>query len=244
MKRRFFVFFILLYAFISSAYGYRYENTIERSFPIIPDGTFKLSTVRGDVSVSTYEGNEIKIEVIFGAGNKEELQNAVLKFAVKSYSVIVTGSPQLDRSSLSVQYHLKIPEGLKSSSILTRMGTIKARGHYGDIRFQTAGAEITFRGSFKDSRFDSLNGDIDITVRGTLDGSLKAETANGSIWLSLLDDSSFDIEAATRTGIIRSDFALKTQKNFMGIKMTGTNGDGTYQIKLQAANGDITLRKR
>jgi DUF4097 and DUF4098 domain-containing protein YvlB len=244
MRRGFYVLFVILFVIVGSVYGYRYENTIERTFPITPDGLFKLSTIRGDVSVTTYEGSEIKIDAVFGTSSKEELQNAVLNFSVKSYSVIITGSPKLDGSQLAVNYFVKIPEGLKTVSIMTRLGEIKARGHYGSLELRSAGNDISFSGSFTDSRFNSLNGSLELIVRGMLAGNIKAETSNGSIWLSLVEDSSFTMDAGTQTGTIRSNFGLKKQNRFVGSKLTGSIGDGTHQINLRVANGDITIKKK
>jgi DUF4097 and DUF4098 domain-containing protein YvlB len=235
---------LMAISFVSFAFGYSHEITIKRTYPINPDGEFRLKTIRGDINLSTHSENEVSVKAILMAEEKSELDGVDLDFETEAGSVTLSTGNKIAKSKIDIQYYLKVPENLKSVTIITFNGQIDLRGVYRDIDLRAANGDIEFRGDFSGCRLKAANGDIDVDVRNVLKGNITGESGNGSIRVRLTPDSDFAIEGSTRTGIIRSDFETTITDAFIGSGIKGTVGKGAYQVKLKVVNGDISIRKQ
>lgn len=97
--------------------------------------------------------------------------------------------------------------------------------------------ELTVRG--QETRCKNQNGDIRITTVGDALRKLEAETRFGSLDITLPRNLAPHIRAATRFGEVKSDFPIST-----GPGEDGTApADSAPTVTLEAANGDIRIRK-
>jgi DUF4097 and DUF4098 domain-containing protein YvlB len=231
-------------SFVSFAFGYEHERTINRTFPLNPEGVLRLETVRGSIYLSTHAGHEVTIKATLMADEKSELDKADIKFETAAGLAAVSAMDSMAQLKVDIAYDVKVPEKLASVYIITLNGKIDCRGEYGQIDLKAFNGGIDFNGNFTGCRLTSGNGDIDVDMRNILSGNITGETGNGSILLRLRPESQFTIEGSTRTGSIRSDFETTITNEFMETGIKGTVGEGTYQVRLKAVNGDIRLRKK
>lgn len=111
---------------------------------------------------------------------------------------------------------------------------VRASSVNGSVRVSTdAWAELS-----------SVNGSIDCSM-GSADwnGSLKIETVNGSIHLSLPSDTNADVKFRSVNGRLSSDFPLTVSGTLGGCSMTGKIGNGGRQLTLETVNGNVDLRR-
>jgi len=162
MKTRLLIFFFIFFGFVSFGFGYKYESSVKRTFSINPDGIIRLTTLRGNIEISTYSGKEITIKAVIMSDDRSEIDKIKINFETGTDSVIVTSNGKLTKSKVGIDYYLKIPVNLKSLHVTTRSGEIEARGTYRNIDLNTANGEIDFRGEFTVCKLTSANGDIDI----------------------------------------------------------------------------------
>lgn len=232
--------FILITGWVVS-FIFAAENTIKQSFPLSQQGSVHLETARGDIDISTHSGNEVKIEAIISADDSAELEKMKLIFEAETDSVFISTTPESILAKANIEYFLKVPEKLKSLQISTLGGEIKSMGTYGDIDFKTTNGDIDFRGEFSGCRLASANGDIDIYIKGILNGDISAKSDNGSIKVTVKPDSGFTVEGSTVTGSIRSEFSTRITSEPVGPKITGTVNNGDYKLQVSTDNGDIQL---
>lgn len=237
---------LALTALVFSAYpshAFEYEHKVKRTFPLTPDKSFQLLTVRGSVEIHTHNKNEVKIDAQLLSNNKLTRTEKHVKFESTANGLKVSSSGLIG-SRANVRYNIWVPEFLHSVYVVTKNGKIKARGRYKDIRLSTGSGDIDFRGGFVRGIVQSANGDIEIYVRKLLEGDLTVDSANGSIWITLQKGSEFVIDGKTLTGSIRSDFQSTQTEKAMGRTITGSIGSGAHKVIIKAVNGDITLRRK
>ncbi len=242
MKIRVFIFILITGWLGSLMFGA--ENTIKRSFPLSQQGSVRLETVRGNIDVSTHSGNEVKIEAIVSADDSAELERMKLIFEAKPDSVFISTTLDSIAVKANIEYFLKVPGKLKSLQLSTLGGEIKSRGTYGNIDFKTTNGDIDFQGGFSGCQLASANGDIYVYMEDILSGDISAQSANGSIKVTIKPDSSFTVEGSTVTGSTRSDFSTTLTSEPVGTKITGTIANGTHKLQMSTVNGDIQLLKQ
>ncbi|MCP5048590.1 MAG: DUF4097 domain-containing protein [bacterium] len=229
---------------VPMVYGYKYEETTKRTFPISTAGTLRLNTLRGNIEISTHNDAEIEITAIIMSDNSSEIEKVNIKFETGNDSVTVSNDEKTGEIKARVDYRLKVPGGLKFVWLTSQSGEIKSRGKYGNIQFRAPNDEIDFRGSFTRCRLETGNGDIYAYVKGTLSGDLSAKSGNGDITVELKSRSDFKISGNTSTGSIRTDFRITTKTDVNGSRINGAINDGTHQLELDSINGDIVLLKQ
>lgn len=240
---------ILIFLFIaimpvSMMMAYRYEKPIKQSFSLKTGATLHLTTLRGDIFISSHRGDKVEVEAIISADDRSELDKVNINFQTKEDSITVSTDPSATKIIAGIDYQLKVPNKLKSIQLSTRSGEIKSRGNFGYIDFKTVNGDIDFRGDFTGCKMTSANGDVDIYLRDDLSGNIFATSCNGSIEISLNSNPDFSVEGSTITGSIRSDFSTVTARKAGGINISGSVGKGTFILNLKSVNGNIKLVKK
>lgn len=239
MKTRVYIFILVSIWVVSFAFGY--ENTIKRSFPLTPEGSVRLETIRGDINISTHSENEIKIEAIVSSGDSNEPDKVELQFEANADSIIISSPLDIGLLTANIEFFLKVPENLKSLYLSTLGGKIKSRGTYRNIDFKTTNGEIDVRGEFSEGNLTSANGDIEVNIKDILKGNISAESTNGSIKITMKPGSGFIVEGHTVTGYIRNEYDASVTSDLLGSGIKGTIKDGTYKLCLETVNGNIQL---
>ncbi len=244
MKRIFSIHIIGFILFSIPLWAYKYENTVRRAIPVKPDTVFKLNTVRGDVEISTYEGDKAIFEVNFQAYERSELSKALLSIESHPNEISVSSTASIAKSRLTLLFKIKIPVQVNNIEIITQNGEIVSRGMYRHLALKTGIGNIHFTGSFAGCLVNTINGDVDVEVKNLLSGNLTVDTPNGSIRVTLDEDSAFTVEGFTRTGEISSDFKFGINRGTAGTTLAGKVKGETHRVKLNTVNGDIELIKK
>jgi len=106
-------------------------------------------------------------------------------------------------------------------------GNAKASGMGGDVKIST------------------VNGGVEANV-AALDSSksVKVNSVNGSIVVSIPAGANADVKASTLHGAITNDFGLAVDDGqYVGHSLHGQIGSGGAQIKLNNVNGPIAIKR-
>ncbi|MFN2498620.1 MAG: DUF4097 domain-containing protein [Pyrinomonadaceae bacterium] len=254
-------------AFISSASFHtaefsstldRNEEVIEefhRTFPLAANGVVSLENFAGTVRIKTWEQNEIKIDAVKRAYQKERLVEAdiiidhkpdVFRIKTRYANENLSWSDDESRrynNPASVSYTLTVPRNVRLDKIELLNGAAEIEGVVGGIKASSVNAGFTLR---------SIAGSVDIsTVNGRLEAilepknqasSVSLSSVNGQIILTVAPDANVQFKAHTMNGEIKNDFGLKVNHT-VGSYLTGILGGGSAQIDLSNVNGSIILRR-
>src|SRR2546421_4603853 len=114
-----------------------------QTYAITPDGRIELDNINGDVHISTWERNEVKVEAIKSADTKDRLDEARIEVdSGKDYISIRTKYRDRDQTwnrgahnnPASVEYTLTVPRGVRLDEIKLINGSLDVAGVSGEVR--------------------------------------------------------------------------------------------------------------
>jgi len=257
------VFFALF--FMGLTPGAEHQEEFQKVLPLSAQGTFSLKNVNGAVTVSTWKEEKVEIKALKKTNKAEEnLQKVKIEVTAAADSVSVdTVYPKLGNTAVSVDYEIKVPEGVNISGISSVNGSVDITGPFGQVSAETTNGQIRLENASGDMKLGTTNGDMKaINIRGRIDagttngsitlelmkleGEVRAETTNGGIMLRLSAAENINavLEAETVNGSISFDVPVTLQSmNKSRHHLRGQIGAGGPKISLETVNGSIRLTR-
>jgi DUF4097 and DUF4098 domain-containing protein YvlB len=257
------VFFALF--FMGLAPGAEHQEEFQKVLPLSSQGTFSLKNVNGEVSVSTWKEEKVEIKALKKTNKAaENLEKVKIEVAAAADSVSVdTVYPKLGNTGVSVDYVIKVPEGVNLSGVSSVNGSVDISGPFGRVSAETTNGQVRLENASGDLKLETTNGDVKaINVRGgiaagttngsitlelmKLEGEVTAKTTNGGITLRLsaAEDINAVLDAETVNGSISFDVPVTLQSmNKSRHHLRGQIGSGGPKISLETVNGSIRLTR-
>jgi hypothetical protein len=227
---------------------------------VAPGRTIEIKGVNGDVRAEPSTGSEVEVVANKHGrrSNPSEVQIKVIEHEGGVTICAVYPSPDSSRpnectvgenwsshtrnNDVQVDFTVRVPVGL-SLSARTVNGDVETGALQGDVEAFTVngGINISARGY---AVAQTVNGSIAASM-GSADWpcALEFETVNGGITLSLPAATNAHVNAETVNGDISTDFPITVEGRFSRHRMSGTIGDGKYQLKLKTVNGSIKMQR-
>jgi DUF4097 and DUF4098 domain-containing protein YvlB len=246
--------------------GAEYREDFSKTLPLKAGDRFSLENVNGHVAIATWSQNTVEIKAVkISRRSEAELKEVEIRVDEGAGSVSVKAIwPKFPRRArVTVNFEIKVPEGVVLDEVETVNGSIELSGRCERINTGTTNGSVTVENSAGELSASTTNGDIrvtqfagrveadttngDIRIEGvTFKDGLSAETTNGSITLVFVSPETLnaDLLARTTNGHITVDFPV-TLKNLTQSKrrVEATIGQGGARIDLETTNGSIKLTK-
>jgi len=231
------------------------EDVIEefhQTYPLAANGRVSLENINGGVHIAAWDRNEVKVDAVKRAWNKQRLDEAKIKIQADSNHVgIRTEYPEHDNTfwnnhhqdnPASVEYTLTVPRGASLDEIQLINGSLELEGVSGEVRASCINGHLNARGLQGRAKLSTVNSKIEANF-DKLSGSLiELESVNGSVLLTLPSDSSAELEASTVSGRISNDFGIGVNDHrWVGHDLRGQLGSGGTRIRLENVNGRIEI---
>jgi DUF4097 and DUF4098 domain-containing protein YvlB len=256
---------LLALFFMGLTPGAEDQETFQKTLPLSPQGTFSLKNVNGEVRVTAWKEDQVEIKALKktnkGAENLEKVQ---IEVTASADSVSVdTIYPKHDNTGVSVEYDVKVPEGVNLGGVSTVNGGVLIAGPVSRVSASTTNGAVNLDNASGNLELETTNGDVKasringrVDARTTngeitlelvrLEAEIKAETTNGGITLRLTSDQEINglLEAETVNGGISFDFPITLQSlEKSKHHLRGQIGRGGPQIFLETVNGSIRLTR-
>lgn len=230
--------------FILSEYRYKYEDSFSADLEGIDE--VSITIINGPISVETWDGNKVEIEVHERIKASSEEKASELAEAVKLEGERLGSKLKItldygDFYKLRKKYYcaldIKVPARL-SLSLETTNGEMNIDEMEGSIKAETTNGDVGMDGCGGDADLKTTNGKIRASnVNGELrasstNGSLKLAgygeyvkgyTTNGNVSLVLLGAMSGDVELGTTNG---------------GIELT-IHPESSFELEARTTNGSV-----
>jgi DUF4097 and DUF4098 domain-containing protein YvlB len=221
------------------------------SFTLDDGGRFSISNVNGSITITGVSGNGVEIIAIKKASNQKDLDAIEIEISHSASEIEIetelggSGSwYSLNNNSGQVKYEVIVPDGTNLDSVETVNGDVTISGVFGNVAAESVNGDLDI---------SDLAGDVDLsTVNGSVNAafaqcegeqSIKTETVNGRVTITLPESSDVHITADTLNGGINGrDFGLKTDKGFVGSDLNGKIGSGQARLNIDTVNGSIKIR--
>lgn len=249
---------VLLFAFSASA-GMKYEETVDKSFPLAPGGSVSLDNVNGDVTIEVWESAEVRVYAVKRASSQELLDRLEVEIEASSKSVrIDTKYPNNRRNrdhedgdhddhgyrgSSQVEYTLTIPRTAIVDGVDLVNGNLLIDGAEAGVDAEAVNGNIVVRNGSGSFDIETVNGNIEVYAsRLGSEDEVNLESVNGKIDLYLAASSAAEIRAESLNGRLENDFGIAVHKGkYVGADFKGSVGGGGSEIDLETVNGAISV---
>ncbi len=240
------------------------SGDISKTFNVNKGGTLKVNLMLGDISIDTWNKNEVNVSI----SDVDESQRSLLNIYQSGNNVTVqfNGSGSHGKSDVRVtvpsEYNLNLEtnrgdvslsNNIKGSlRIDTRSGDISLAGVSGDLKALTNGGDITLGTITGNANATTYGGDI---TTGNVNGSLSLTTMGGDIHTQNISDKANintkggtislkniggDLNAETNGGdVIAEDVGGDAIISTMGGSINVKKVSGSAELKTNG--GNITL---
>ena len=223
-----------------------------QTYALTADGRIELDNINGDVHISSWDQNQVKVDAVKYADTKERLDEAKIEIDSRNDSLSIrTKYPDHNQSwnwgsrnnPASVEYTLTVPRTARLDEIKLINGALDINGVSGEVSASCINGRLEAHNLAGRARLSTINGHLDARFDQLAGSSVELNSVNGSVQLTIPSDSKAEIEASTVSGGIDNDFGLHVNHHqFVGHNLRGELGSGGTRIKLANVNGRIEIR--
>jgi DUF4097 and DUF4098 domain-containing protein YvlB len=244
--------FVLALGAHASDHAGSLTEEFHHTYTLSPDGRVELDNINGDVHISSWDRNEVKVDAVKYADTKERLDDAHIEIdAGKDYVSIRTKYPDHDHNwnwgshnnPAGVEYTLNVPRAARLDEIKLINGELDINGVSGEVRASCINGRLEAHNLAGRADLSTINGRLDARFDQLAGSSVELHSVNGSVDLTIPSDSKAEVEASTVSGSINNDFGLHVNNHrFIGHDLRGELGNGGTHIRLENVNGRIEIR--
>ena len=141
-----------------------------QTYAITADGRVELDNINGDVHISSWDRNEVKVDAIKYADTKEGLEEAKIEIdSGKDHLSIQTKYPHHDQgwhwgsrdNPASVEYTLTVPRTVRLDEIKLINGQLDVNGVSGEVRASCINGRLEAEGLAGRAKLSTINGHLD-----------------------------------------------------------------------------------
>lgn len=243
---------LLAFALRAEARDHRGSLTEElhQTYSIAPDGHVELNNINGDVHISSWDQNTVKLDAVKYADTKEQLDAASIDIDVgKDYISIRTRYPDHDHTfnwgspnnPATVEYTLRVPRTMRLDEINLVNGALDVTGTSAEVRASCVNGRLEARNLSGEAKLSTVNGRLEASFDQLASNSIELSSVNGGLELTIPSDSNASVEASTVSGGIDNDFGLRVSHHLVGHNLDGELGSGGARIHLSDVNGRISI---
>jgi len=228
----------------------------EQTYPLNSNGRVSLSNVNGSVTIDTWDRNEVKLEAVKTADDKERLSEVEIQIdARKDYLSVETNYDNWKRDSnrvwknygkLNVDYRLTVPRGAVLDEIETVNGSVTISNTTNITKASTVNGQVVATNLRGTANLSTVNGKVEANFDQLQSSSkISLNTVNGQVQLMIPSDANATVKADTVNGSINNDFGLPVRKGqYVGRDLYGKIGSGEVQIRLNSVNGGLFIKRK
>src|SRR5580700_65222 len=244
--------FILALGAHASDHRGAFTEEFHQTYTLTPDGRVELDNINGDVHISTWDRNEVKVDAVKYADSKDRLDEARIEVdSDKEHLSIRTKYRDHDNTFSwgshnnppSVEYTLTVPRTARLDEIKLINGEFDVTGVSGEVHASCINGRLEAHNLSGRAELSTINGKLDARFDQLAGSSVELNSVNGPVELTIPSDSKAEIEASTVSGGIENDFGLHVNNHrFVGHDLRGELAGGGTRIELKNVNGRIAVR--
>jgi len=238
----------------------RFTEEFHQSYPLAANGRVSLNNIDGAVHITAWDRNEVKVDAIKSANEKERLDETKVEINTGSdYIEIQTKYRDSDltfnhdrwghswghngwNNPASVEYTLTVPRNARLDEIELVNGPLDIQGITGEVHASCVNGHLLAHGLQGRVELSSVNGRLEAEFDRVGDTSIELSSVNGALEVTLPSDVKARLEASTVSGGIEDDFGVHVRHHqFVGHSLDAELGGGGARIELSDVNGRIEI---
>jgi hypothetical protein len=236
---------VLLTALTASASG---QQVWSASYPLSSSGELVLENIHGQILIEAWDRAEVEITALKSTtGNALDLDGVQVKVdAQPARLVLRTFYLGQTEAPVRVDYRLRVPRQVRVENAATVEGDIYFSQLEGTLQAHTLNGNITGAALGGAVAFKATNGDVSVAFRGLpAEGeTVRLETLNGNIHLTLPEKADADLAMQTVAGKIETPGVLPAKANPADRVVRLRAGRGGTEILLRTVRGNISVTEQ
>jgi DUF4097 and DUF4098 domain-containing protein YvlB len=225
----------------------RQSEEFHQTYSLSPGGQVSLENVNGDVHITGWDQNQVKVDAIKTVWSGTSLSDVKIEVDSRPDSIhIETKYPHhwFGDSHWRVDYTIMVPKHARIDKVGLVNGGIDVEEIDGQVNASSVNGRIQVRGISGSVDLSAVNGAIKTVLENPdVSNPVSLKTVNGSISLSLPPDTNANLSASTLNGGISCDFPIKINAGYVGHSLDGTLGKGGADVRLKTVNGSISVHR-
>ncbi len=170
--------------------GDELTEEFHQSYALSATGRVSIANINGDVHISAWDRNEVKVDAVKRAYSPQRLSEVTIDVNNSADSVIIkTKYPERNQTfetrnrennPASVEYTLTVPRGARIESAELVNGSLDIEGVKGDVRVSLVNGEVKAGGLGGEVKLSTVNGTQEVNV--TTLAEAKSVTLNSVEW--------------------------------------------------------------
>lgn len=228
----------------------------EQTYPLNSNGRVSVSNVNGSITIDTWDRNEVKLEAVKTADDKDRLTEVEIKIdSQKDYLSVETNYDNWKRDGnrgwknygkLTVDYRLTVPRNAILDEIETVNGSVNIANSNNMTKASAVNGQVIATNLRGTANLSTVNGDVEANFDQLQSSSkISLNTVNGKVNLTIPSDANATVKADSVNGTISNDFGLPVRKGeYVGRDLYGRIGSGEVQIRLNSVNGGLNIKRK
>lgn len=217
----------------------------QKSYKIGAGGQIRIGNVSGDVIVTGYEGDSVVV-----TATKKGRDRDLIEIEDRSGSGNVDVGvryPKRCNCDASLQFDVQVPRSVlyNFDQISSVSGDVRVSGVSGRLHASAVSGDVTIRDVSGTVSASAVSGDVQVEIN-RLDGAddMKFNTVSGDVNVSLPSNLDADVDMSSFSGSIKTDFAIEVRAERYGSRNSarGKLGEGSRRLKMSSVSGDLSLR--
>ena len=237
--------------------GEQLTEEFHQSYPLGATGRVSIQNINGDVHIAVWDQNEVKVDAVKRAYQRERLDEAKIVVENTADSVRIKTeypdrnqtftdqAPRRYNNPATVDYTLTIPRKARLDSAELVNGSLEIDGAEGDVKAASVNGQLKATGLTGEVKLSTVNGGVEATMTRLDDAkAVTLNSVNGTIVLIIPANAGAQIKASTVHGGITNDFGLTVNDGqYVGHDLSGQIGAGGPRIRLSNVNGPIAVKR-
>lgn len=219
--------------------------TEKQTYALNKGAAFSIATLNGEIKVEAWDQQQAEVKIIKRSKNGVDIQS--LPITVKSDKDNLLFDATQVRGDIQISFEVKLPRNLGAVKFTSTNGSINLSDISGNIIVEATNGEIQLDNVSGVERVTTVNGGIEAELKSMpTDRPMKFETTNGEINLSFNPDFNANLDASTVHGSIDIDdeIGINVQKSRpFGQKANGAIGKGGPPLTVTTVNGGINISR-
>ncbi|MGH9406635.1 MAG: hypothetical protein ACRD3D_12475 [Terriglobia bacterium] len=217
------------------------------TYALSAHGTVSLENINGNVQITGWDRNEVKVDAIEEAQDQDTLNRIQIHVESSPGGVYIKTEFPHDffarHGNWHVNYTVMAPKAATIDKLDLVNGDAEVQDVSGDVHASSVNGHIRARNLSGAVHLSAVNGPIEASLGGAgFSNPVNISTVNGPITVSLFRSARVDVAAHTLNGAISNAFGWAVTGKFVGHRLEGGLGRGGARVELSSVNGSIDIR--
>ncbi|MGX5201072.1 DUF4097 family beta strand repeat-containing protein [Aliikangiella sp. IMCC44632] len=227
-------------------------RVVEKQFAFDLDGKISLSNINGNVTITGCNCNQVSLTALIEASDSALLDRIEVRIKQSKAQLSVAThykenyeNDYKKHQRSSVTYTLSVPNDVNLNGISLVNGDLNLSRVTGKLKSELVNGNLNSDSTASSTQVDMVNGNAEVVFSDLSQVEfINFESVNGNIQLSLPSDLSATFDIETVSGRITNQFGLAVNRGkYVGSSMRGQLGKGTTQVKIDNVNGKININQ-